>query len=171
MSDTRAGALLAFYILYSPEIISPGVPPYLRSDLWMETRTHSRRFPLCAAVRRLQSRGWQGRARLHLRATLRSKFSASFRHQWDGGTTGRRPLSESLGSAGPLRAQTYLDRFGHAMSSAAMGSWAPLQQFLSQIGGSALNWRKRAGHMSAWTQRVRWDWSNLTFALSKLTFQ
>lgn len=137
------------------EMIAPGVPPYVRSDLWMETRTHSRRFPLCAAVRRLQSKGWEGWARLHLRATPRSKFSASVRHQWDGGTTGRRPLCASLGATGPLRTQTLLDHFGHAMSSAATGSWTPLQQFLSQVGGSALNWRRRAEHISAWTQRVR----------------
>lgn len=128
-----------WHFINNHKMISPGVPPYVRSDLWMETRTHSRHFPLCAAVRSPQSGGWEGWVRLHLRASLRSKFSASGRHQWEGGTTGRRPLSASLGSAGLLRTRTHLDHFGHAMSSAATESWAPLQQFLSQVGGSALN--------------------------------
>lgn len=101
-------------------------------DLWMETRTRSRRFPLCAAVRCPRFRGWEEAVRLHLRDALRNKFNASTRRQWEGGTTGRRPLSASLGSAGALRRHIW------DMSSAATGRWVPTeQQFLS-------SWRFRA---------------------------
>lgn len=60
-------------------MISPGVPPYVKSDCEWKHGSHSHRFPSCAAVRCPQSReAERERLRLHLRASLCSKSSASF---------------------------------------------------------------------------------------------
>lgn len=122
-----------WHFINSRKMIFSGVPPYVTSDLWMETRTRSRRFPLCAAVRCPQSGGWEGWVRLHLRASLHSKFSASCRHQWEGGTTGRRPLSASQFSwssqntdtFGPFRTRHELCGDGKLSVSAtiSLSSW------------------------------------------------
>lgn len=88
-----------------------------------------------------QSSGTKQRVRLHLRASPRSKFSASIRRQWEGGTTGRRPLSASLGSAGPLTRHIW-DMSSRGSGTVSLSGW----RFRAQLQEACI---------SAWTQRVR----------------
>lgn len=121
-SSSHAVDVLKITRKWFPQLFQP-TSRQLQPDLWMETRAHFWRALLCAAARCPQFSGSRQPVRLHLRASPRSKFSASIRRQWEGGTTGRRPLSASLGSAGPLSRHIW-DMSSRGPGTVSLTSWS-----------------------------------------------
>lgn len=143
-----------WHFINNHTMISLGVPPYVKSDYeWKHGVIRIVSLPAPRwGVRSPEAERKDSDSTSGLPCAAHPAHL--FRHQWEGGTTGRRPLSASLGSAGPLR---NTDTFAPFRTRYEL---CGDQKLSSSATTSLLNWRFSAqseearGHIS-WTQRVR----------------